>query len=57
MLAAVFHAFRLRFGTVAAAAFGNAGLTFLSLPLVVVLLMGGMALGCLGGYAVARRVA
>jgi cell division transport system permease protein len=31
-------------------------LTFLSFPLLVVLLMGGMALGCLGGYVVARRV-
>ena len=56
-LATVFHAFRLRFGAVTAAAFGETGLTFLSLPVVVVLLMGGMALGCLGGYAVARRVA
>jgi cell division transport system permease protein len=44
-LAAVFQAGRLRFD-----------LTFLSFPIIVVLLMGGMALGCLGGYAVARRV-
>jgi cell division transport system permease protein len=44
-LAAVFQAGRLRFE-----------LTFLSFPIVVVLLMGGMALGCLGGYVVARRV-
>lgn len=31
-------------------------LTFLSIPFVGVLLLGGMAVGCLGGYAVARRV-
>jgi cell division transport system permease protein len=55
-LAGVFHLFRLRFGTAAAAILSNAGLTFLSLPVLVVLLIGGMALGCLGGYVVARRV-
>ena len=44
-LAAGFQFVRLRFG-----------LTFLSPPVLVALLLGGMALGCLGGYAVARRV-
>jgi cell division transport system permease protein len=39
-----------------AGALADSGLTFLSLPIVVVLLMGGMVLGCLGGYVVAREV-
>lgn len=54
-LALGFHAVRLRFGAAAADALGG-GLTFLPVPLVAVLLLGGMALGCLGGYVVARRV-
>lgn len=54
-LAVGFHAVRLRFGAAAADAIGG-GLTFLPFPLVAVLLLGGMALGCLGGYVVARRV-
>lgn len=33
-----------------------AGLSFLPWPLAAALLVGGMALGCLGGYVVARRV-
>ena len=44
-LAVLFQAGRLRFD-----------LTFLSFPILVVLLLGGMAVGCLGGYVVARRV-
>lgn len=32
------------------------GLTFLPLPMAAILLMGGMLLGCIGGYVVARRV-
>jgi cell division transport system permease protein len=44
-LAAIFQAGRLRFE-----------LTFLSFPILIVLLLGGMAVGCLGGYVVARRV-
>ena len=56
-LAGTFYVLRLRFGDAAASALGTSGLTFLSAPVVVVLLMGGMALGCLGGYVVARRVA
>ncbi len=31
-------------------------LTFLALPMAVILLFGGILLGCLGGYVVARRV-
>jgi cell division transport system permease protein len=54
-LTAVFYAFRLRFET-AAAALGTGGLTFLTPPLIALLLVGGMAVGCLGAYAVARSV-
>ncbi|MBA3639497.1 MAG: hypothetical protein H0W53_09455, partial [Acidobacteria bacterium] len=31
-------------------------LTFLALPMAVILLLSGILLGCLGGYVVARRV-
>jgi cell division transport system permease protein len=44
-LAVLFQAGRLRFE-----------LTFLSFPVLIVLLLGGMAVGCLGGYVVARQV-
>ena len=55
-LAAGFYAVRSRFGAAAADALGGSGLTFLPIPVAAVLLLGGMALGCLGGYVVARRV-
>lgn len=55
-LAVAFYVVRMRFGGAATQALGGAGLTFLSAPFVLVLLFGGMALGCLGGYVVARRV-
>jgi cell division transport system permease protein len=46
-LAAVYAFVRMRFA---------GDLVFLSVPFAGVLLLGGMAVGCLGGYAVARRV-
>lgn len=46
-LAAVYGFVRMRFSSY---------LVFLSVPFIGVLLLGGMAVGCLGGYAVARRV-
>lgn len=46
-LAAVYGFVRMRF---------SSDLVFLSVPFIGVLLLGGMAVGCLGGYAVARRV-
>lgn len=49
-------AFQLVRARLLAGALGASDLTFLSLPIVVVLLMGGMVLGCLGGYVVAREV-
>lgn len=55
-LAGVFQLLRSRFGDVIAGALGTSGLTFLSLPVLIVLLMGGMVLGYAGGYAVARRL-
>jgi len=53
---AVAHIFvRMRFSPAITPVIGG-GMTFLSAPLTVLLLVGGMFLGCLSGYAVARRV-
>lgn len=46
-LAGVYAFARMRF---------SGELVFLSVPFAAILLLGGMAVGCLGGYAVARRV-
>jgi cell division transport system permease protein len=45
-LGAGYYALRMRYGA----------LTFLPVSAMAVLLLGGMALGCIGGYVVARRV-
>jgi cell division transport system permease protein len=55
-LATGFYLFRLKLGGAAAEALGGGGLTFLTPPLMAMILLGGMAVGCLGAYAVARRV-
>ena len=53
---ALAHAFiRMKFSGTISPALGG-GMTFLSAPLATLLIVGGMLLGCLGGYAVARRV-
>lgn len=53
---ALAHIFvRMRFAGHMAPALGG-GVTFLSPPLAALLIAGGMFLGCVGGYAVARRV-
>jgi cell division transport system permease protein len=54
-LAATFYAARLRLGDSFTGVAGGP-MTFLSLPLVLGLIAGGMVVGCLGGYVVARRV-
>ncbi|HVL66084.1 MAG TPA: ABC transporter permease [Vicinamibacterales bacterium] len=55
-LAAAFFAFKARYGAAAAQALGADALVFLPPPLIALIVAGGMALGCVGGYAVARRV-
>ena len=55
-LAASFYLFRLRFGAATAEALGSGGLTFLTVPVIALILLGGMAVGCLGAYLVARQV-
>ncbi len=55
-LALAFYSFRIQFGGAAAAALGTGALTFLTLPVIALLLVGGMAVGCLGAYLVARAV-
>lgn len=55
-LGIVFTAARARFGTLAAEALGLGSITFLPVELCVLLVLGGMLLGCLGGLVVARNV-
>jgi cell division transport system permease protein len=55
-LAAAFFTFKSRYGTAAADTLGAAGITFLPLPLIGLIVVGGMLVGCAGGYVVARRV-
>ena len=54
-LAAAFYFIRMRVGEHLAGITGVAPV-FLSAPLVAAVVVGGMALGCIGGYAVARSV-
>lgn len=56
LLGAVFLAARARYGGLAAEALGLGSLTFLPIELCAVLVLGGMLLGCAGGYVVARSV-
>ena len=55
-LGLVFTAARARYGSLAAEALGLGSITFLPAELCVLLIAGGMLLGCLGGFAVARGV-
>lgn len=55
-LAALFALARARFGTAVANAVGLGSITFLPAELSLILLLGGMLLGCLGGLIVARAV-
>ena len=55
-LGLVFMAARARYGAMAAEALGLGSITFLPAELCLLLIVGGMLLGCLGGLAVAHRV-
>jgi len=56
LLLGTFAAIRARFGSVMADAVGLTGMAFVPAQLLLLLVIGGMALGCLGGFAVARGV-
>ena len=56
LLWGIFIVARARYGAIAAEALGVETLTFLPGELCLLLLAGGMLLGCLGGFAVARSV-
>jgi cell division transport system permease protein len=55
-LALAFSAIRARYGPLATQALGLPAITFLPVELSVLLVLGGMVLGCLGGFIVARSV-
>lgn len=55
-LAALFAVIRARYGALVAEAVGLGSLTFLPVELSIILLLGGMVLGCIGGLIVARGV-
>ena len=56
LLLATFAAIRARYGTVMADAVGLTGMAFVPAQVLLLLVAGGMALGCLGGFIVARGV-
>jgi cell division transport system permease protein len=55
-LAVAFFAFNSKYGAAAAETLGASGITFLPAPMIGLLVVGGMLVGCAGGYVVARRV-
>jgi len=56
LLLATFGAVRARFGTALGDAAGLTGVAFVPMQLLLLLVVGGMALGCVGGFVVARSV-
>ena len=56
LLLGTFAAIRARYGAVMADAVGLTGVAFVPAQLLLLLVVGGMALGCLGGFVVARGV-
>ena len=56
LLLVTFAGIRARFGSVLAEAVGLTGMAFVPTQVLLLLVAGGMALGCLGGFAVARGV-
>jgi cell division transport system permease protein len=55
-LLATFAAIRARYGAVLSDAVGLTGFAFVPTQVLLLLVVGGMALGCLGGFVVARAV-
>jgi cell division transport system permease protein len=55
-LGLIFSAARARYGALASEALGLGSITFLPVELCLLLIVGGMLLGCLGGFVVARSV-
>ena len=56
LLLATFAGIRARFGAVMADAVGLTGMAFVPTQLLFLLVVGGMVLGCLGGFVVAKGV-
>lgn len=56
LLLLTFAAIRARFGTLMADAVGLTGVAFVPTEILLLLVVGGMALGCIGGFIVARGV-
>jgi cell division transport system permease protein len=56
LLLVAFAAIRARFGALLGEAVGLTGVAFVPTQLLLLLVIGGMALGCLGGFVVARAV-
>ena len=56
LLLATFGAIRARFGTLMADAVGLTGVAFVPTEILLLLVVGGMARGCIGGFVVARGV-
>lgn len=56
LLLVTFAGIRARYGAVMADAVGLTGVAFVPTQLLLLLVVGGMALGCLGGFVVARTV-
>jgi cell division transport system permease protein len=56
LLWAAFIGARMRYGQMLGEVLGGGTLTFLPLPLWLIIVAGGMLLGCAGGFIVARKV-
>jgi cell division transport system permease protein len=56
LLLTTFAAIRARFGSALGEAVGLTGMAFVPTQLLLLLVVGGMALGCIGGFVVARSV-
>lgn len=56
LLLVTFAGIRARFGTMMEDAVGLTGVAFVPTQILLLLVVGGMALGCLGGFVVARSV-